>query len=137
MLKAFVAATFITCLLATGVQAQDSKSIPNLKGTWESTSQLHFKEHGHVYSEGKAGKLEILSQEGRVIHGAIEWNHKQSGKDTFSGVIDKDGVTFYLAGHKEGIRIGKLEGPDAFTLYILIPGGATPRAGLAEYKRVK
>lgn len=137
MIKAFVAALFMTCLLATGVQAQDAKSIPDLKGTWESTSQLHFKEQGHVKSEGKAGKLEVLSQEGRVIHGAIEWNHKQSGKETFSGVIDKDGVTFYLAGHTEGIRIGKLEGPDAFTLYILVPGGAKPRAGLAEYKRVK
>jgi hypothetical protein len=137
MIKTFVAAVFMTCLLATGAQAQDAKSIPNLKGIWESTSQMHYKEQGHIKPEGKAGTLEVLSQDGRVIHGAIEWNHKTSGKETFSGVIDKDGVTFYLAGHTEGIRIGKLEGPDAFTLYILIPGGATPRAGLAEYKRVK
>lgn len=87
----------------------------------------------------KPQKLVVLSQEGRVFHGEIEWAHsKGSGKSTFSGVIDKDGVTFYVAGHAEGgLRIGKMEGPDAFTLYIVMSGGDNPRAGLAEFKRVK
>jgi hypothetical protein len=138
MLKSLVAAAFMVCLLATGVSAQEAKSIPNLKGVWEGSSQMHFKEHGHVKPEGKVGKMEVSSQEGRVIHGTISWSHKKgTGNDTFSGVIDKDGVTFYLVGHAGGTRIGKLDGPDAFTLYILWPGGDKPRAGFAEFKRVK
>ena len=137
MIKTFVAAVFMTCLLATGVQAQDAKSIPDLKGKWESTSQMHFKQHGHITPQGKTGTLEVTSQEGRVFHGTVSWSHKVSGNDTFSGVIDKDGVTFYVAGHTEGLRIGKMDGPDAFTLYILVPGGPNPRAGFAEFKRVK
>ena len=99
---------------------------------------MHLKTHGHVKPEGKSGKLVVLSQEGRVFHGEVEWSYaKDSGKTGFSGVIDKDNVTFYAVGHTEGIRIGKMEGPDAFTLYILIPGGENPRAGLAEFSRVK
>lgn len=39
-------------------------------------------------------------------------------------------------GTQEGIRIGKPD-PDAFTLAILQPGGTNPRAGLAEFKRVR
>ena len=73
-----------------------------------------------------------------MFHGIVEWSHsKASDKTAFSGVIDKDGVTFYVAGHTEGLRIGKMEGPDAFTLYFLVPGGDNPRAGLAEFTRVK
>ena len=52
-------------------------------------------------------------------------------------MIDKDGVTFYVAGHDEGLRIGKMEGPDAFTLYTLVPGRNNPKAGLSEFTRVK
>jgi hypothetical protein len=66
------------------------------------------------------------------------WSTKKSpGKDTFSGVIDKNGVTFYVAGHTDALRLGKMNGPDAFTLYIVAPGGSNPRAGFAEFKRVK
>ena len=86
---------------------------------------------------GKNVELVVLSQEGWMFHGRVVWNNKSPGKDTFSGVIDKEGVTFYIAGHTEAITIGKLEGPDAFTLYILSAGGANSRAWFAEYKRVK
>jgi hypothetical protein len=61
MFKALVAAVFLTCLLATAVQAQDAKAIPDLKGTWESTAQMHSKNYGHLKPEGKSGKLEVLS----------------------------------------------------------------------------
>jgi hypothetical protein len=98
---------------------------------------MHFKKHGHQKSD-KNAQLVVLSQEGRVFHGTVGWSTKSSpGKDTFSGVIEKDGVTFYAAGHSDGLRIGKMDGPDAFTLYIVVPGGANPRAGFAEFKRVK
>jgi hypothetical protein len=124
--------------LTSGAHAQDAKAIPDLKGTWEAASQMHHKVHGHKKDQGKTSKIVVLSQEGRVFHGTVGWNtEKVPGKDSFSGVIDKDGVTFYVAGHTDGIRIGKLEGPDAFTFYILHPGGTNPRAGFAEFKRVK
>jgi hypothetical protein len=139
MFKASIVTVFLTCLLATAsqAQAQNASNIPDLKGTWTGPSQMHHKVHGHMKAEGSSTELVVLSQEGRVFHGRVGWTNKSPGKDTFSGVIDKDGVTFYVAGHSEGVRIGKLEGPDAFTLYVLQPGGKNPRAGLAEFKRVK
>ncbi len=139
MFKPLITATFALCLLASGAQAQDAKSIPDLKGTWEGTGEMHHKLYGHVKHDNKLmTNMVVLSQEGRVFHGTLDWaNKKAPGKDEFSGVIDKDGVTLYMAGHAEGIRIGKLDGPDALTIYILAPGGANPRAGFADYKRVK
>lgn len=136
--SSIIAAVFTVGMLASGAQAQDAKAIPDLKGTWEGSGQMHHKAHGHQNEQAKISKIVVLSQEGRVFHGTVGWNTKKvPGKDSFSGVIDKDGVTFYVAGHTDGIRIGKLEGADAFTFYILQPGGANPRAGFAEFKRVK
>lgn len=137
MFKIFIVAVSLSCLLGSTVQAQDSKNIPNLVGKWEGTSQIHHKALGYLKAEPKTAEMVVLSQEGRVFHGAVNWSNQSPGKDTFSGVIDKDGVTFYVAGHTEGVRIGKLEGPDAFAFYILQPGGANPRAGFAEFKRMK
>jgi hypothetical protein len=137
MFKSIIITTLFTaCLWAMGAQAQNA--IPDLKGKWEATSQMHHKVHGHTKDETITSQLVVLSQEGRVFHGTVSWKtEKVPGQDSFSGVIDKDGVTFYVAGHTDGIRIGKLEGPNAFTFYILQPGGANPRAGFAEFKRVK
>lgn len=140
MFKSLITTTvFTACLLASGAQAQDAKAIPDLKGNWVGTAEMHYKLHGHIKGDNKLmSNMVVLSQEGRVFHGTLDWaNKKAPGKDGFSGVIDKDGVTFYMAGHTEGTRIGKLDGPNALTLYILAPGGANPRAGFAEYKRVK
>ncbi|WP_243359363.1 hypothetical protein [Fundidesulfovibrio terrae] len=112
--------------------------IPNLVGAWEAGDfQLHHKTHGFIKAEGNTAKLVVTAQEGRVFHGTVEWGGKNAGKDSFSGVIDKDNTTFYLAGHTEGLRLGKMEGPDAFTFYYLVPGGVSPRAGYVEYKRAK
>ncbi len=138
MFKPLIASAFAACLLLPSAYAQDAKAIPDLKGTWHGNGEMHHKVHGHVKHDTKISNLVVLSQEGRVFHGTIDWaNKKAPGKDEFSGVIDKDGVTLYLAGHAEGMRIGKLDGPNALTLYILTPGGANPRAGFADYKRVK
>jgi hypothetical protein len=62
---------------------------------------------------------------------------KDDFEATFSDVIDKDGETFYVAGHTDALCLGKMDGPDAFTLYIAAPGGSNPRAGFADFKRVK
>jgi len=138
MFKPLIATVFAAALLLPGAYAQDAKAIPDLKGTWEGTAHLHHKLHGHVKDDTKTNHLVIESQEGRVIHGTGSWaNKKISGKTVISGVIDKDGVTLYMAGHSEGTIIGKLDGPDALTLYVLAPGGANPRAGFVEFKRVK
>ncbi len=160
MLRTALAAVFLTCIFTTLVLAQqpmgpammDGKQpmgqqmmnqqpsgvIPNLVGVWEGGPfQLHHKVHGFIKSDGISAKLVVQQQEGRVFHGTVEWGGKAPGKDSFSGVIEKDNVTFYLAGHIEGIRFGRMEGPDAFTFYYVVPGGVNPRAGYVEYKRVK
>ncbi|MFZ4625546.1 MAG: hypothetical protein ACOYNF_15085 [Rhodoferax sp.] len=129
MFKPLIATAFALCLLAPGVQAQDAKAIPDLKGQWEGVGEMHHKVHGHVKHDSKMTTMTVLSQEGRVFHGTLDWANKKAP--------GKDGVTLYLAGHAEGMRIGKLDGPNALTLYILTPGGANPRAGFADYKRVK
>ena len=136
--RTVLAALLTTTLLTANAMAQDAGKIPNLVGAWESTSQMHYKTSGHVTPEGKPGKLVVASQEGQVFEGTLTWKHKIfSGKTTFSSVIENDGSTFYMASHKEGLYIGKMDGPDAFTLYILVAGGGNPRAGIASYKRVK
>ena len=124
--------------MGSQMMGQPPAAIPNLVGIWEAKNfQLHHKIHGFIKAEGKTAKLVVTTQEGRVFHGTVEWGDKAPGKDNFSGVIDKDNVSFYLAGHTEGLRLGKMEGPDAFTFYYVVPGGANPRAGYVEYKRVK
>ncbi len=138
MFKPLIATALAAGLLLPGVYAQDAKTIPDLKGTWEGAAHLHHKLHGHVKDDTKTNNLVFESQEGRVIHGTVGWaNKKVSGKNAISGVIDKDGVTLYMVGHTEATIIGKLDGPDALTLYVLVPGGANPRAGFIEFKRVK
>jgi hypothetical protein len=140
MIKTIAAtAIFLTAMMtAFGAQAQSASATPSLKGAWQASAQMHHKNKGHAKPEGMVSKMEVLSQEGRVFHGTLVWNHSKSkGNETFSGVIDKDEKTFYIAGHTEGIRIGKMDGSDAFTFYILVPGGTNPRAGLAEFKRIK
>jgi len=136
-MRTLLAATLLTVLLAFPALAQQAAGIPKLTGVWEAESfQLHHKGKGFLKGPDKA-RLTVKEQEGRVIHGTVEWGGKAPGKDAFSGVIDKDNVTFYLAGHGEGLRIGKMEGPDAFTFYYIVPGGKAPRAGYVEYKRAR
>ena len=140
MLRAIVITLSLTFLLAASALAQPSQpaAIPNLVGKWEAGPfTLHHKAHGFIKEEGKSATLVVHEQNGRVFHGAVEWGGKAPGKETFSGVIDKDNVNLYIAGHGEGLRLGKMEGPDAFTYYYIVPGGANPRAGLVDYKRVK
>jgi len=138
MIKALVASVFLTMLAASAMAAQQDAKIPNLVGNWSAgTSHLHHAKHGFIAMENDTAKLTITDQKGRIFHGVVEWAGKAPGKDTFSGVIDKDNVTFYFAGHTDGMRIGKMEGPDAFTFYFLNAGAPNPRAGFVEYKRVK
>ncbi|GFK92278.1 hypothetical protein NNJEOMEG_00100 [Fundidesulfovibrio magnetotacticus] len=137
-MRLLATAALFALLLAAPALAQQPGPIPNLVGTWEAGPfELHHKSHGFIMNKGQSAKLVVTAQEGRVFHGSVEWGNKAPGKDTFSGVIDKDNVTFYLAGHEEGLRLGKLDGPDAFTFYYLVPGGKNPRAGFVEYKRKK
>ncbi len=116
----------------------NAQAIPYMVGTWQAGGfHLHHKVHGFIKDDGKQTTFVVKEQNGRVFHGSVAWSGKAPGKDTFSGVIDKDNVTFYLAGHMEGLRIGKMEGPDAFTFYYVVPGGKNPRAGYVDYKRAK
>jgi hypothetical protein len=127
----------VFCLLSPFAYGQD-ELIPNLKGVWTSSSHFHYKDKGYIKADAKTGKLTITSQEGRVFEGTIEWDHKDSGKDTISGVIEKDNKTLLISGHKEvAFRLGRIESPDSFTLYVLATGGTNSRAGYVEYTRVK
>ena len=118
--------------------ADDATTFPNLVGEWEGRAQYHSGLHGHVTPEpGITTPLVITSQEGPVIAGFVSWNDKHEGRDDFSGVFDMDGETFYLAGHNAGVRICKMDGPDKFIYYFMIPGTDNPAAGYAIYTRVK
>lgn len=117
--------------------AQDTR-IPQLTGTWQATAfHMHSQKNGFVTGQGEKATLVIKEQQGRVFHGEVNWSGKVTGKDTFSGVIDKNGDDFYFVGHNDAVRLGKLEGPDAMVFYYLSPGGDNARAGYVEYRRVK
>lgn len=123
--------------LAAPVLAQDAR-IPQLTGTWEATAfHLHSQKNGFIDGRGEKAVLVVKEQQGRVFHGEVSWSGKVSGKDTFSGVIDKNGDDFYFVGHSDALRLGKLEGPDAMVFYYLSPGGDNARAGYVEYRRVR
>ncbi|THB64709.1 MAG: hypothetical protein D6E12_14325 [Desulfovibrio sp.] len=118
--------------------AEDTPTFPSLVGEWQGRAQYHSKLHGHVTPEpGVYTPLTIATQEGGVFSGYLSWNDAHVGQDDFSGVFDMDGQTFYTAGHVSGIRIGKMQGPDTFILYFLIPGTENPCAGFVTYTRVE
>ena len=122
---------------AVSVHAQGQR-LPDLVGTWESAGHaMHDTKHGFTTGDKQAATLIIKEQHGRVFTGEVSWTGKASGKDTFSGVIDKNGEDFYFVGHKDAMRLGKLEGPDDLVFYFLSSGGDNPRAGYVEYKRKK
>lgn len=124
-------------VLAAGPARAQTPKVPQLTGTWEATGYfMHDAKNGFTTASGKTATMVIREQKGRVFAGEVTWTGKVSGKDTFSGVIDKDGDNFYFVGHGDGLRLGKLEGPDALVFYYLAPGGNNPRAGYVEYRRV-
>ncbi len=130
-----LAVAFAFC--STLVCAQD-KDIPNLVGTWQATSTGHEVKHGFHKKMEKAAEVVIKEQQDRVFHGFVTVNREEhKGQSTFSGLIAKDNKTIYVAGHKDGIRIGTIEGPNEITMYILIPGGDQPRAFISDLKKVK
>ena len=136
-MKRLIAALLLVCCLSVPALAK-GKAVPNLVGTWRAeVFHLHHGKHGFISSQDKDAKLTVTDQKGRIFHGTVEWGGAAPGKDTVSGVIDKDNKSFYMIGHSDGVRIGKMEGPDAFTFYYLSPGQPNPRAGYVEYKRVK
>jgi hypothetical protein len=131
----FLAVVFVFC--STLVHAQD-ENIPNLVGTWLASSSGHAAEHGFHKKMEKAAEIVVKDQQGRIFHGVVTVHRKEhKGQHTFSGIIAKDNKTIYIAGHREGIEIGTIEGPDDITLYVLFPGGNHPRVFLSELKRVK
>lgn len=128
---------FALLLAAPAVSAQaQSQGIPQLVGTWETAGfAMHDTKNGFVTGDKQSATLVIKEQHGRVFTGEVSWTGKVTGKDTISGVIDKNGEEFYFVGHKDALRLGKLEGPDAMVFYYLSSGGDNPRAGYVEYKR--
>ena len=130
--------TVLLALLSGSALAQEA--IPQLEGTWNIVaSEFHVKGKDFLGS-GLEGVWKFDKQQGRIIHGSVEWDVKgksHKGKDRFSGVIAKDNKTIYIAGHAEGMRIGNIEGKDDITIYFVVPGGVEPRAGFAQLKRVK
>lgn len=124
-------------LAAPAVFAQaQSQGVPQLVGTWKATGfAMHDTKNGFVTGDKESATLVIKEQHGRVFSGEVSWAGKVTGKDAISGVIDKNGEEFYFVGHKDALRLGKLEGPDAMVFYYLSSGGDNPRAGYVEYKR--
>jgi len=121
---------------AGAATAQD-EGIPNMTGTWEATGyHMHDQKNGFTHADEKAVMV-IKEQQGRVFSGEVTWSGKVNGKDVFSGVIDKNNANFYLAGHTDGVRLGRLEGPDRLVFYFLAPGGDNPRAGYVDYRRAQ
>jgi hypothetical protein len=130
-----LAACIVAPALPARVQAQ-GQQIPKLVGTWEAAGYaMHDTKHGFTTGDKQSATLVIKEQQGRVFTGEVTWGGKTAGKDTVSGVIDKNGEEFYFIGHADGLRLGKLEGPDAMVFYFLSSGGNNPRAGYVEYRR--
>jgi len=107
------------CLLLCGcfglsLACAESTEYPDLVGIWTGVSSGYYEKVDLLFNEtqGLPYTMNISEQQGRVFKGSLE----ASGEDfkanyTFSGIIDHDMTTIYLAEKGTGMDIGHIISP--------------------------
>ena len=105
--------------LGLSLVCADSPGYPDLVGTWTGLSSGYYEKMDMLFNEtdGLTYAMTIPEQQGRIFKGSIE----VSGEDfqanyTFSGIIDHDMSTFYLAEKDTGMDIGHIISPTEIEL---------------------
>jgi hypothetical protein len=113
--------TFIVAAFSGIAFAKDE--VPNLVGTWVSTSShMHMKDLNFVKPEAPL-KFIVEKQQGRAFTGKKIWvaNGKEQ-TENFSGVVALDNKRFYTAEHVDGLVIGDIISKDKMAIYYIVDG---------------
>src|SRR6056297_3910548 len=103
---------------------QRENGLPNLVGEWQTeTIAKHVKERDYL-GKGSIGTLMITQQHGHVFtgHKLTKTVHTDEYKESFSGVISKDGKKLYLAEHSDGYAFADVIDENTIHLYYLEAG---------------
>lgn len=92
----------------------ESAEYPDLVGTWTGISSGYNAEDDMFYNEtlDMMYTMTIAEQQGRVLKGTMEVSEEYyQGNFTFSGIIDQDMTSIYLAEKGTGMDIVKIISP--------------------------
>ncbi|MFH0968366.1 MAG: hypothetical protein V1862_11855 [Methanobacteriota archaeon] len=108
----------MACLLLCGCLglslACAESTNPDLVGTWTGVSSGYYERDDLMFNEteGLTYTLTIPEQQGRVFKGSLEASGDNfQANYTFSGIIDHDMTTIYLAEKGTGMDIGYIVSP--------------------------
>ena len=96
------------------VVCADTAEYPALVGTWTGVSSGYHGEEDMFYNEtlDMTYTIKIAEQQGRVLKGSMEVSEEYfQGNYTFSGIIDHDMTTIYMAEKGTGMDIVHIISP--------------------------
>ncbi|PWR70031.1 hypothetical protein [Methanospirillum lacunae] len=110
----------LACLLLCGcfgcsLVTAESPEYPNLVGTWTGVSSGYYEKMDRIFNEtqGLPYTMTIPEQQGRIFKGSLNaTGEKFTANYTFSGIIDHDMTTIYLAEKGTGMDIGHIVSPN-------------------------
>ncbi len=132
----------LMCLSAGTLSAESV--IPDVKGKWVAKSYAHHHENRGFFTNDAAGGVWIIKeQQGRFFTGERTYIKKQINnktlKESFSGVISRDGKRIYIVDHDEDILFGEMIAENCIELVIMNDGDKNrhSRIGLIELNKTK
>ncbi len=109
------------CLVMFAASISCADGFPEIRGTWKGKTFLNI--NGEFF-HGNA-VIVINKQEGQLFNGYKLWfdrKTKEAQKEELSGVLDSDGVHFYIAEHEDGYIFGSLTSKQTMDVYYLENG---------------
>ena len=109
----------IACLLVCGffglsLASAESTKYPDLVGTWTGVSSGYYEKDDLFFNEtmGFNYTLTIPEQQGQVLKGSLDASGENyQANFTFSGIIDHDMTTIYMAEKGTGMDIAHIISP--------------------------
>ena len=104
--------------------AAESSEFPDLVGTWTGNSVGHYMVDGFTNETAFNYEFIVTEQQGPVFTGTLyETGIHGNVSYGFSGVLDHDMKTLYIADHDKGYNTGHLISADEMELILLVDGG--------------
>jgi hypothetical protein len=106
-------------------------AVPDLVGEWSCTMTGHIEGQGYVeVNQTGVLNISITEQIDRHFRGNITTLYKNGTKtiEGFSGIIDSDNTTLYIAEYDKGYAIGKMISNDSIEYFYLEDGDANNQA---------
>lgn len=130
--------------LFSGMAFSADPAIPDLTGKWQTKSYGHHHEkEGHFANAEPAGQWIIKEQKNRFFYGErtyVKKRDKKKYKDTFSGVISRDGKRLYIVDHDEDFLFGDILSPTSIEIILMNDGDKNPKTRavrLIEIEKIK